>query len=286
MVEGLVPYPRFEGKLFTSPRAWVIIEETVRDALRSTWTLTALLLSLGLGVSSIIEFQSLRQSGASSVHDGSGFLALLSQLPWFALAVAATIGGPALINDVRSGAIELYFSRSVSRVEYLTAKAATVFALTTLSILAPAAAYWASSFVFYSGHPPWWNSAMLGALGIALLWGAVASGVALGISAVSRSTSAPALILLGLFSALDYLVDPPALAQRISTLTALTGDPRANAISPLQWLKAQQPAMLGLGTQPAFPAWWGLVGLGLLAIIGWGLVYWRGPRPRGDDVAG
>ena len=69
----------------------------------------------------------------------------------------------------------------------------------------------------------------------------------------------------------------------MSALTALTGDPRAAALSPFAWLEAQQPSFLGLDTSPAFPAWWGLVGLATLTIVGWGLVLWRGPRPRGDD---
>jgi hypothetical protein len=140
-----------------------------------------------------------------------------------------------------------------------------------------------ASFVFYDGHPSWWNSALLGALGVAVLWGAVASGLALGLSAVSRGTAAPALILLGLFAALDYLVDPFSLGQRLSTITALTGDPRAAALSPFEWLNAQQPGLFGLDTPPAFPASWGLLGLSCLAALGWGLVLWRGPRPRGDD---
>lgn len=283
MPEGMTPYPRFEGTLSSTPRFWVMFEESVRAAVRAPWALAALALSLTWGVASIIEFQGLRQSGGASVQDGSGFLALLEQLPWFALGVAATIGGSALVEDVRSGALELYLSRSVGRAEYLGARATAVFALTTLSMLVPAAAYWASSFVFYDGHPTWWSSALVGAIGLSLLWGTVASGLALGLSAISRGTAAPALILLGLFAAIDYVVDPISLAQRMSALTTLTGDPRAAALSPFAWLEAQQASLLGLDTSPAFPAWWGLVGLASLAIVGWALVLWRGPRPRGDD---
>lgn len=286
MLDDLAPYPRFAGALSSRPRFWVMFEETVRTTARMPWALTALVLSLGWGLASIIEFEGLRQAGAASVHDGSGYLALLDQLPWFALGVAATIGGSALVADVRSGALELYLSRSVGRAEYLGAKAATAFAFTTASILLPAAAYWVSSFVFYEGHPSWWSSALGGTLAISVLWGAVASGLALGLSAVSRGTAAPALILLGLFAALDYVVDPIALVKRTSPLSELTGDPRAEAVSPLSWLEALQPTLFGLDVQPPFPAWWGLVGLLALAAIGWGLVLWRGPRPRGDDLRG
>lgn len=285
MPNDLAPYPRFEGKLSAAPRFWVMLEEAVRGAIRAPWALTALGLALAWGVASIIEFQNLREAAGTSVHDGRGFLALLDQLPWFALGVAATVGGPALVDDIRSGALELYLSRSVGRAEYLGTKAATVFGLTTLSIFLPALAYWISSFVFYDGHPDWWSSALLGAAGISLLWGAVASGLALGLSAVSRGTAAPALILLGAFAAIDYIVDPIALTQRMSALTTLTGDPRAAAVSPFEWLNAQQHAFLRLETAPPFPAWWGLVGLATLALVGWGLMLWRGPRPRGDDDA-
>lgn len=284
MPSELAPYPRFEGKLSSAPRFWCLLEESLRSAARAPWALTALALGLTWGVASILEFQGLREATGTSAHDGIGFLALLEQLPWFALGVAATVGGPALVDDVRSGALELYLSRSVGRAEYLGAKAATVLTLTTLTILLPAIAYWAASFVFYDTHPDWWNSALVGATGIALLWGAVASGLALGLSAVSRGTAAPALILLGLFAAIDYVVDPISLAQRMSALTALTGDPRAAAVSPFAWLDAQQPAFFSLDVTPPFPAWWGILGLGTLAAVGWGLMLWRGPRPRGDDL--
>lgn len=285
MPDDLAPYPRFEGRLSAAPRFWVMFEEAVRTAFRAPWALTALGLALAWGAASIIEFQGVRQASGTSAHTGEGFLALLDQLPWFALGVAAAVGGPALVDDIRSGALELYLSRSVGRAEYLGTKAATVLALTTFSIFVPALAYWLSSFVFYEGHPDWWGQALLGAAGISLLWGAVASGLALGLSAVSRGTAAPALILLGAFAAIDYIVDPIALTQRMSALTTLTGDPRAAAVSPFEWLNAQQHAFLGLDTTAPFPAWWGIVGLATLALVGWGLMLWRGPRPRGDDDA-
>ena len=283
MTSDLAPYRRFEGDLSTLPRFWVMLEESLRSALRAPWALTALALSLTWGLGSIIEFQGLREAGGTSEHDGIGFLALLGQLPWFALGVAAAIGGPALAEDKRSGALELYLSRSVGRAEYLGAKALTAFLLTTLSILLPASAYWASSFIFYDTHPAWWGMALLGTAGIALLWGAAASGLALGLSAISRSPAAPALVLLGLFAAIDYIVDPLAFVQRMSPLTALTDDPRSAAVSPFEWLNAQQSAFLGLDQPPPFPAWWGLLGLASLAVLGWGLVLWRGPRPKGDE---
>lgn len=282
MADGLHPYPRFQGRLATGSRLAVLVEQEVRAVLRSRWGVLALALGLTWGVASIIEFQQLRQSGLGS-HDGQGFLDMLDQLLWFALAVAATVGGPALLSDARSGALELYFSRAVTRVEYVAGKVLSLVALTTLTILLPAIAYWVSSFVFYESHPDWWSRALPGAFLYALLWGLLAAGLALGASAVSRSTGAAALVLLGAFATLEFLVDPPLLLQRVATVTALTERTEAAVLSPFSWLKAQEGWLFGVDSTPAFPAWWGLVGWGLLTVLGWALVLWRHPRARGEE---
>ena len=282
MTGGLHPYPRFQGELATRSRLGVLVEQELRAVLRSRWGASVLLLGVAWGVASIIELQQLREvSGAT--HDGRGFLDMLGQLLWFSLAVAATAGGPALLEDARSGALELYFSRAVTRHEYVAGKVLALLALTTLTVLLPALAYWGASHVFYEGHPGWWARALPGAALVALLWGLMVSGLALGASALARSTGAVALVLLGAFATLDLLVDPPALLQRVATVTALTERTEAAVLSPFTWMEAQEGWLFGLDRAPDFPFWWGLLGLGALTVLGWALVLWRHPKARGED---
>ncbi len=282
MPEGITPYPRWEGTPTARSRLPVIAENEIRNALRNRWSLMAIALGIAWGLSSIIEFYQLRGTGTTS-HDIEGFLAMLRQLAWFALAVGAAVGGPMLLEDARRGALELYLSRSVSRLEYLGGKIVALLTLTTAVIAIPAVMYWGFSFVFYENHPDAWATAIFPALLYALMWGLMASGLALGISSVSRSSGAAALLLFGAFATFSYLVDPPALLSRIAPLTALTEDARFAILNPFAALEGQFGWLFSTESPHAFPFWWGLLVWGALTGLGWGLLAWRHPRQRGED---
>lgn len=280
MPEGVLPYPRWEGDLSPRSRVPVIVWNEVRSALRNRWSLAALTLGIAWGFASIIEFYNLRGGGAD-VHDWAGFLAMHAQLLWFSLGLAAALGGPTLMDDSRLGALDLYLARSVTTKEYLVGKVGALVALSTLLIFVPAFVYWASSYVFYDGRPDGWLWALGPSLLFSLIWGLMVSGLALGFSAASRSASGAALLLFGGFSVLAYLVDPPGLLQRVATITALTDDPRWAVMSPFTAMEAQSTWLFPDGADAAFPYWWGLIYLGALTLLGWGLLAWRHPRVHG-----
>lgn len=280
MPEGVLPYPRWEGTLTPKSRIPVVVGNELRIALRNYWSLAALALGIAWGFASIIEFYNAAET-ATGAHSYAGFLAMHEQLLWFALGVAAALGGPALLEDARLGAPDLYLARSVTRGEYLAGKVLALVGLTTAVIFIPALVFWASSYVFYDARPEGWALAIFSSLAFALLWGIVVSGLALGFSSVARSASGAALLLFGGFAVLAYLVDPPALVQRVATITALTEDARWAILSPFAAMEAQQGWLFPVDAPHGFPYWWGLAYLGVLTLIGWGLLAWRHPRTRG-----
>lgn len=283
-MEAIHPYPRYEGRLASSSRLPVLLAQEIRRAFTTPWALAILISGLGIGLGSIVEFHTLRESGAAS-HDGRGYTLMLSQLLWWSLALAAALGGPAIQQDVRAGAAELYYSRAVRRWEYVGAKVLALLLLTSLPILLSALAYWGMSYVLYDAHPAWWARAFPGAIAYALMWAALVSGLALGFSAVARGSGAVALTLFAAFASLDYLVDPPALFERFRSLTDITEDPRVTVLSPFAWMDAMQGALFGDGHEADFPVWWGALAWALATLGGWALLLWRHPRPRGETDA-
>ncbi|MBW3582197.1 MAG: ABC transporter permease [Euryarchaeota archaeon] len=282
MADGVTPYPAWDGTLSNKSRLGVITANEVRLAFRNTWSMIAIGLGLAWGFASIIEFYQIRQGGAA-IHGWDGFTSMLDQLLWFALFVAATVGGPTLLEDARGGALELYLSRSVNRFEYLGGKVLAVLLLTTLIVALPAVVYWGASYVFYEEHPENWAMAPLGAFGYALMWGLMASGLALGLSSVGRSASGAALGLLGGFAALAFIVDPPGIFAGMAPLPELTADLRYTVLSPFAAFEQQKEWLFDLAAPHAFPYWWGLVYWAALTVLGWLLVAFRHPRARGEE---
>lgn len=284
MPEGIVPYPRWQGTLSDRSRVPVIIMNEVRRALQERWSLVALLLGLAWGFASIIEFYNLREAGAG-VHDYEGMVAMLRQLLWFSLGVGAAVGGPMLLDDQRVSALELYLSRAVTPIGYLTGKVAALTALTTLVVFLPAMALWGASFVFYDSRPDNWGWAIFPLLGFSLMWGLMVTGLALGFSSVGRSSAGAALVLFGGFATLEYLVDPPGILQRVATITSLTEDARWAILSPFSAVEGQLGWLLSIESPHIFPYWWGLLVWGALTGLGWAMVAWKHPRARGDERA-
>lgn len=272
MPEGVTPYPRWDGTLSRRQPAGAIIGEVVRDAFQQRWSLLILLASVAWGASSIIEVLQFRQEGFTE-HRLDWFLSMLDQLRWFAVAAAAAIGAPAILDDVRSGALELYFTRGVSPWVYLVSKSLAVTLLTTAVMVVPAIVYYGAVYLLFDQHPPGWDTALAGGLAYGLLWGLVLSGLALGLSAAARTARGSVLLLLGTFAGLEVFV-----AQ---LLGGLTGDPRIQVVSPFKAFEQLQTWLFDVEPTHAFPAWWSLVAVGAMLVAGWALLAWRRPQVRG-----
>lgn len=278
MPEGVSNYPRWDGQL-RSGGGWIAVARgQVRQALRSTWARLAILLGLAWGIASIVQTYQFRQDGIE-MHELQWFLDMMHQLRWFVLGVAAAVGGPALMEDARRGALELYLARGVDRAGYLLGKCIALLALTTFVMLAPALVYFGSVYLFYDDHPDGWTRALLGALLYSLQWAILVSGLALGLSAISRSSRAAALFLFGGFVGLDIVIG--------GLLTGLTENADLAVISPFAANAQLTDWWFGLSgleipLPHAFPVWWGAIAWLALSVAGWAMFAWRHPRVRGD----
>lgn len=278
MPEGAHPYPRWEGPLSTGSLIGVVVGQEVRRAFRNYW---AQLVFLFIGAYTFVYIAQLASSatgGVSSAHTVKTYVDFLNDLRFGALFVGGLVAGPSLLEDVRRGGLELYLSRAVSHRDYLIGKVAAVFGLVTLSMFGPALVYWVATGVILKEHPPGWGMALAGALGYSLLWGLVVSGLGMGLSAIARTSMGAALLLIAGPLVLELFV--VALLQPITRQKILT------VISPLTALRAQTSWLFKLGTKVdlGFHYLWGLLVLGLLIVVGWGLVAWKRPRVRGADA--
>lgn len=282
MADGITPYPRWDGDLSHRSRLGTVARNELLLVYRRTWSLFIVGLGFAWGLASIIEFYQLASS--STTHTWTGYLAMQDQLLWFALAAAAAIGGPTLLEDQRSGALELYRSRALTTWEYLGGKVAALLLITVSVILVPALVYWGTSYVVYDGHPDGWAWAPLGSLAYALMWGLMVSGLALGLSAVSRSKSGATLLLLGGFVVLAFVVSPPGIFAGMAPLPELTANEDWTVLSPFAAYEQQVTWLFGVDAPHTFPYWWGLVYTGALAVVGWALLWVRHPRVRGEEA--
>lgn len=273
MPEGLNPYPRWSGQRRETARWPILAAHEVRLAYRGRWSLLAVAAGLAWGLASVIELvQGRNVADAAFVLDA--YRSMMNQLRWAAVAVALVVGAPLILDDTRANALELYFTRGLSRGSYLLGKAAALLTLTTATMALPAAAYYLASLAFYKDLPSSWHLDAASGLLYAVLWGVLVSGVALGASCALRSTAGAVLTVAGVFVGLDLFV------RRL--LGALTENPKLAVASP--FAAAEQAATwLWGGDRPhQFPTWWGLVAWALLVALGWGLAVWRMPKARGE----
>lgn len=274
MPEGTHPYPRWTGALGRAPAFPVIAAQEVRRAVNNQWSRVALTVAFAYVV---VYLGSLwAQTNEPRRHTWEQYLYFLDVLRWAALALAATMAGPALLEDQRKGALELYLSRAVTRFDHLAGKVLAVLGLTWVAMVGPALLYFGFSFVLFENHPENWNWAWAGALGYTAIWAIVVAGAGLGLSCVMRSSRAATITLFAGLAALDKLV--------ADLLNAITRSGSVQVISPFSALE-QQKTWLFLQDAPyAFPWWWGLITLGVVAGLGWALVLWRHPRVAGVET--
>jgi ABC-type transport system involved in multi-copper enzyme maturation permease subunit len=274
-MSSVTGYPRWQGTLSRSPRFVAIAMQETRRAINDQWARAAFTLAFFYAVLTIGQSYAIAQSGRT-VHTWDAFADFLGFLRWVSLGVAAVVAGPALLDDARKGALELYLSRSVNRFEYLLGKILAAVGLTFVSIFGPALVYYAASWFVFKDQPAGWGWAILGAAGYAALWAIAISGVGLGLSCILRSSRAATLILFGGVAGMDIVLG--------KILGAITKSDVVNLLSPLADMHRQVTWLLPGAKAPYdLPYWWGLLVIVGLAVGGWALVWLRHPRLKGVD---
>jgi ABC-type transport system involved in multi-copper enzyme maturation permease subunit len=276
MPEGAHPYPRWEGPMRTGSPVGIIAMQEVRRTVLNFWSQMVLLLVLAYTIVYLGQlFQSAR-GGASDIHTLKTYVDFLNDLRFGALAVGGLMAGPALLEDVRKGGLELYLSRAVTKWDYLVGKILAVFGIVTATMAVPAILYWLTTIILFKQHPDHWGLALAGALGYSLLWALFVSGVGLGISSVARSPLGAALLLIIGTVLLELFV--------VAFLQPITRQKILQLVSPLTALRAQTDWLFKYKSGVGFDYVWGLLVLGLLILVGWGLVAWKHPRVRGAEA--
>lgn len=267
-VEG---YPHWDGELSkerTYPR---IILQELKRTWQDPWGLIAIVLVASFA---LFYVASLQTSGITA-HTQDNAMRFLNLLRWGSLGLAAVMAGPAFLEDRVHGALQLYLSRAVTRLDYLAGKIGATYGLATLAMLGPGLIYWIVTFLLFQEHPTAWMRFPLGVIVYSLLWGAVVTGLGLGLSSVSRSSRATALILFGSFAVADVFIS--------DILQGITKSESLQILSPFS-AHAQQIGWLFKFKLPFdFPYWWGLIHIALLIGVGWFLVYWKHPRLEGVE---
>lgn len=275
MPEGVRPYPRWDGPLATGPRVGVVAMDVVQRTFRNLWSQLALVFVAAYTIVYLGNLYQNRDAG-DDVHTMDAFVDFLNNLRWGVLAIAAIIGAPAILDDQRRGALELYFSRAVNSGDYLFGKVLAVFGLCTLALFVPAVLYVVVSLFFFTQHPPGWPMALPGAFLYSLILAALVSGLALGLSTFSKNGRAMTLILGGAFVMLDLVVS--------NLLENITRDPKLQILSPFAAFQQQSEWIFqGIESGAEFPLWWGVLEVAALTIVGWILLVWKRPRVRGDE---
>jgi hypothetical protein len=239
------------------------------------WVQVALILVLAYAVIYLGSLRSLASArSVASAHTWDNFLGFLNIVRWGAVMVAAVMAGPALLEDKRRGALELYLARAIRARDYMAGKVLAIFSLSALAVIGPGLIYWVGAFFLFDKQPTGWEYVPLGVVGYGLMWAMLVTGLGLGLSSVARSSRAATIALAGAFVVADVVVS--------NLLAGVTRDENWRVLSPLAAL-GQQVEWLFPGSKAPFPfpAWWGLLAWVALVGIGWGLVAWKRPRLAG-----
>ena len=269
-------YEHWDGQLRQGAVLGTIVRADLRRLPNNPWAIVAAGGGLAWALASTIQLYQFRAAG-DATHDIAGFTAMLDQLRWFVLATAAVIGTPALLEDARLGALELYLSRPMTRWDHLLGKAMAVVAVCFSMYALAIAAYTLAAYGLFDEHPAGWTWAPLTGLAYGALWALLAAGVALAVSCLSRNARAAAAGFFG-----------GAVALHVATadvLPRLTDNEAVAILSPFKAHEAIQ-SWLFEGIEPlAFPPWWGLAEVLAIAAVAWAIVALRHPRLPGVDDA-
>jgi ABC-2 type transport system permease protein len=137
--------------------------------------------------------------------DGRLFGEFLSGQLGFALLVSVFGGAGLIANDLRTGAILVYLSRPLTRVDYILGKLSALLALNLFVTLAPALMLWV---VAVSLAPEQFATLKLLWLPAAIVLHALVIGLAMGlmalaVSSLSKSARVAGLAFAGLFIGLE-----------------------------------------------------------------------------------
>lgn len=233
-------------------------------------TLLFSMMYVGLNVYAI------EQQDPGSGHTIESFVYFLDVLRWLALAMAAVLAGPGLLEDSRQGALELYLSRPLRHSTYLVAKALPTLLIVTLTMWLPPLLYYGMSFFTFENNPAGWHATTWQSLVYAIMWAVPVTGAGFAVSCVARAGLVAALWIVGVVFMLDILV-----ADLISVITSIAG---FEALSPLALHGQQQEWLFDLAAPHDFKAWWGAIGLAAITLVGWATMAWRYPRLRGGEA--
>lgn len=279
--EGVHGYPRWKGALSQRSSVAVVAADEVALAVRGFWVQIALALAFAYALFSIGNLSTASRGGAGT-HTMDGFLFFLNFLRWAPLVVAGVLAGPMLLEDKRYGALELYLSRAVTRLEYLLGKTLSVVGLSFLALVGPALVYYLATLLLFPTHPEPWAWVPLGILAYGLMWAAMVTGLGLGLSCIVKGSRGATLILLGSFAALDVFTNNVyAGNQRLVDVLVPGGS--AQILSPMNALAQQSEWLFGTPGEFAFPLEWGLGLWAALTAAGWLLVAFRHPRLGGVE---
>lgn len=263
---GMSGYPKWQGQLSGAPPVLGIVLQEFKRAARDEWIRAAFILGFGWAIISLLP---LATRGMTSLDP---FLTFLGFLRWPALGVAALMAGT-LLDDDKRGALELYLSRSVTRWTYLAGKVLAVLGLTFAVVFGPALVFYGATFFIADTKPDGWAWAILGASGYALIWALVVTGLGLALGCVVRTARAAGILLFAGVAGIDLILG--------RLLAGITSNENLRVVSPMADIEQQQVWLFDLDPAYAFPWWWGLVALGSLVALGWGVFWARHPRLKG-----
>lgn len=262
--------------------AAVFGRELVRGVGRGLLIATALLPAIG--VSLYVVLRTSVESFAVAPDEVGPFvletlrLASKLQVAW-AVFAAAAVGAAQVPRDLQAGALLLYFTRPVERIDYVLGRALATAAWLAVGLVVPFVLVWLGlvrAFAFSPGvelaTQPWlfWPMTLLVGVAVSLLQAAAIALFALGVGAWFRNATGALLSIVG-------LVGGSVIAARVLVLLwgrdSLVGalDLHAGLLAPMQLLMrpldpvappavATLEAAIGLGLWLAFATlgWFGL----------------------------
>lgn len=277
MPEGVESYPRWNGQLAPTANVAAVVEDAWTRLVRSMWGQVSLVLVFGFAILTAGGLYTASQGQAGGTHTMSGFVDYLTLAIWGGVLLAIVAGGPSLAADRDAGALELYFTRGLTRTRYLASKSIAVFAAAFVGIFGPGFIYWGTSWFIFENHPHGWGWAILGLGALSAIGAVVISSLAMGVSAAASSSRGSVLTLLGIFATLDILVG--------DILMLLTDSATLEVGSPISALAQQATWLFPVQAPFDFPTWWGAVTLAATVVVGLALLGWNPPRVRGEPGA-
>jgi ABC-2 type transport system permease protein len=207
--------------------------------------------------------------------DGRLFGEFLSGQLGFALLVSVFGGAGLIANDLRTGAILVYLSRPLTRVDYILGKLSALLSLNLFVTLAPALMLW---IVAVSLAPEQFATLKLLWLPPAIVLHALVIGLAMGlmalaVSSLSKSARVAGLAFAGLFIGLE-------IARGV--LRGMFRTPETGLVSLQGNLHALGNALFGIQHR-LFNQPWPLAALALLVMAGLSLWVLRA-RVRAVEV--